>query len=380
MAGQWLAAGLAAWLGTAQLSDNDPMGVAPAGPPGLPAANLGTPQSPTPAASAGVEQTALRGQVAARVLARVNGKPILYEEIVNGAALRLEMLRPQVPEVQWPVVQEQVLRAQLDETINWEVAYQECEQRVKGQMIGKLKEIGAREFERQLRKVREELKFASDEEFRRHLERQGRSLEEMRRQYERYFVGLEFARNLVRDKLEQITRADLLEYYRANPQEFTQPELVTWQHLFIDASRFPSREEARRYAERLHQHVLALRQREEFGPLAMQYSHSPDRFEKGEQVTPPDQIRPPELQQVVMSLAPFQTGPIVETDNGFHVVRLISYQRGGLQPFAEVCEAIRRKLQERIGIEEFNRLLKDMKRQAVIEYLDPNFGGTSPAR
>jgi parvulin-like peptidyl-prolyl isomerase len=349
--------------------------VAPAGPPAYPAPSLGGPQSPNSPArpDAPVQQASLRGNVAARVLARVNGKPILYEEILNGAALRLEAIKGQVPLEQWPLVQEQVLRAQLEETINWEVALQECEQRVKGQMIGKLKEIGAREFERQLRKVREELKFANDEDFRRHLERQGRSLDEMRRQYERYFVGLEFARNLVRDKLEQITREDLLEYYRAHPLEFSQPELVTWQHLFIDASRFPSRDEARRYAERLHQQVVAMRHREEFAPLALQYSHSPDRFDKGEQSVPPEQIRPPELQPVVLSLAPMQTGPVVETDNGFHVVRMVSYQKGGLKPFHEVCEPIRRKLQERIGMEEFNRVLKEMKRTAIIEYLDPGF-------
>ena len=107
--------------------------------------------------------------------------------------------------------------------------------------------------------------------------------------------------------------------------------------------------------------------------MALQYSHSPDRFDKGEQSVPPEQIRPPELQQVVLALAPMQTGPVVETDNAYHVVRMVSYQKGGLKPFNDVSEQIRRKLQERIGMEEIGRVLKDMKRTAIIEHLDPSF-------
>ncbi|HMP60595.1 MAG TPA: peptidyl-prolyl cis-trans isomerase, partial [Gemmatales bacterium] len=345
---------------------------APPAPPTFAPPTPGTPGAPAaPAARPSTGQTGPRVQVAARVLARVNGKPILFEEIANGAAIRLEQIRPQVPEAQWPDVVEQLLRQQLDETINWEVAFQECELRVRPQMIEKVREAAAKEFHRMVRRAREELKFNSDEELRRHFESQGRTMPEMLRQYERYFIGLEYVRNLVRDKLEQITREDLLEYYQAHPEEFDRPELVTWQHIYIDAHRFPSRTEARQYTERLQQQVLAMRTREEFAPLAEQYSHSPDRFDKGEQATPPSQIRPPELQPVVLGLAPMQTGPIVETENGFHIVRMVSYQRGGRAPFAEVCEAIRRKLQERIGMEEFNRLLKEMKAKAVVEYMDP---------
>ncbi len=308
-------------------------------------------------------------QVAARVLARVNGQPILLQDVENAAAMKLEYIRPQVPDEQWPSVRGEVLDAQLKEIIDNEVILQEAFSRVRASAIQSVIEYGQKEFDKKLRAMREQLHVRSDVELKQYFEKRGYNFEEMRRQYARAYTAMEFMRNLVRDRLDLIDRKELLQYYRDHPDEFKRQELITWQHIYLDSSRYPSRLAARQHAEQMQQMVFAMHKKEDFAAIAQQYSHSPDRYQGGENQDPPGQIRPPEVQEVILRMQPGQTGPVIESDNGFHVVRKLAHQPGGMIPFAEVCQDIRNKLQGKIGMDEFQKELKRLREKAYVEYL-----------
>lgn len=307
--------------------------------------------------------------IAARVLARVNGQPILLQEVENAASLKLEYIRPQVPEDQWPNIRGEVLDSQLKEVIDNEVILQEANARVRPSAIQSVMDYGNKEFDKKLRSLREHLQVRSDVELRQYFEKRGYNFDEMRRQYARAYTAMEFMRNLVRDRLDLIDRKELLDYYREHADEFKRQELITWQHIYLDVTRYPSRQAARQHAEQLQQMVFALQRAEDFATLAQQYSHSPDRYQGGQNQDPPGQVRPPEVQEVILRLQVGQTGPVIESDNGFHVVRKVAHQPGGLTPFSEVCQDIRNKLQSKIGMDEFQKELKKMRAKAYVEYL-----------
>jgi parvulin-like peptidyl-prolyl isomerase len=310
------------------------------------------------------------GVVTASIVARVNGQPILREELMNAASWRLEETKPRVPPAQWEEVEQKILEAEMEDLINRELLWQDATNRIKAKGIEKVREFAQKDFEAQLRRQKEQLKLKTDEELRDYLEKQGRSLEEMRRQFERSFLAMEYVRSMVKEKLELIDREAMLEYYQSNPKEFNKPERVVWQHLFIDIDRIPKPYQGREYAEMVWGKLKALKRTEEFAPLCEEFSHGPSRYRNGEgEGNERGQIRPAELEDLVFQLKPGQVGPIVEASNGFHMVRVAEYTPGGKVSFENACGEIKKKLQNQIGQTEYKRMIKELRDKAHIENL-----------
>jgi parvulin-like peptidyl-prolyl isomerase len=300
-------------------------------------------------------------------LARVNGQPILYEELLNAASWRIEEVKPQVPENQWAYVHEMILRQHLDEIIEREVILSDVKQKIPPQMWEKVMDQAGKDFDKQLRKQREQLKLKSDEELRIYHEKQGRSVAEMKRQFERQSLAMEYLRSRARDKTEQIDRQQMLDYYFANIKDYEHPEQVVWQHIFIAKSRFPTIAAARQQAEQVLTLVQAVRTPEEFVPISQAYSHSPNRDTGAGEGKLKNEIRPPELAQTVWQMSPGQTGQIVETTGGYHIFRLVEHRMGGRTPFAEVQMKIKAKIQADLAQEEVKKLMKELRTNAYIE-------------
>lgn len=329
-------------------------------------------QSPTLGAevkpvSASVERPG--SQTLASVVARVNGQPILREELYNAASWRLEELRPRVPPAQWAEVEADVLRQELEQLIDRELLLQDATSRVRPKLIEKVTESASKDFDALLKKQKAQLGLKSDEELQSYLEKRGNSVEEMRRQHVRGYIAMEYVRSLIRDKLNQISREDLIEYYRQNPKEFEKPERVVWQHIFVDRYVFSSEEEARQTAERVHAQARSLTT-EQFAALAEDpnINRSPSRLRRGEgEGTQRGQISPPEVEDALFRLRPGQVGPLIETDKGFHIVRVVEYTPGRKIPFDQACPDIRKRLQNRIGQQEYKRILEELRSKAHIE-------------
>ena len=373
----WSRPGNTVDLGPSVMSRIGARGQTPPMPPQPPQNPNAPPQNPNAPPAAPEQQSASgvttvsnivpQTTILARVLARVNGQPILYEELLNAAGWRLEEIRPRVPNEQWPQVMEMVLRQQLEEIIDREVILSDAKQKVPPAMLDKVMDQAGKDFDKQLRKQREQLKLKSDEEMRMYLEKQGRSVAEMRRQYERSSLAMEYMRSRIRDKTDQIDRAMMVDYYRANIKDYEFPEHVVWQHIFIAKSKFPTPVAAKQQAEQVHRLVLAIRAKEEFVPISQAYSHSPNKDSGDGEGKTRNELRPPEVAQAVWQLAPGQTGPLIETTGGYHIVRLVDHKPAGRTPFSEVQAKIKAKLQQDLGQDELKKLVKDMRESAFIE-------------
>jgi parvulin-like peptidyl-prolyl isomerase len=317
--------------------------------------------------SAGAEPAELEGRVTARVMARVNGHPILVEEVENAAWSVLAEQGSQVPRDQWPAVKARIMAQALDSLIDREVVLQDAAARVPPRVMEKVRETARKEIDDKLRRRREQLQIKSDEEFRALLAKMGQSVEEIRRQEERNFIFTEYMRSRIRPKIEAIDRDQLLEYYTKHLEEFERPETVTWQHIFIAAQNFPDRAAARRHAEAIRAQAQAVTRDEEFAALAEKYSDGPSKYRKGlGEGTQRGRINA-DLEPLIFRLQPGQTGPIVETPQGFHIVRLIAHEPAGRVPFEKACLEIRKKLQGEIADAEFKRIIKELRSQAYIE-------------
>jgi parvulin-like peptidyl-prolyl isomerase len=310
---------------------------------------------------------------AARIRVTVNGEAILDEEI-RAACYQALVLTRSLPEPERSKKQAEIWFAARDQLVDREVVLQDAFARLSGnknmtKFLDKLKEAAAKEFEHSvLRAVRESSHKKTDEELKEWVQQNfGISLPMVKRQWERQFMATEYLKSLIYNQLDKIGHAQILEYYDTHPEEFQTPDLVQWQDIFIDASRHPARDAAKRFAEVL---VARARAGQDFTKLAEQFDNgeSSRRENAAGEGQKHGEIRPAEVEPVVFKLKEGEVG-LVEMPNGFHIVRVAKRTYAGMLAFDEkVQKAIKEKLRNDLGQREMKRRVMEMKRKAIIEY------------
>ncbi len=318
-----------------------------------------------------------QGAIAAYVIARVNGEPILFQELWTASLGRRLEFKGKVKAEQWPEVEQEIFKAELESLIDRELLLQDAKANIRAQGWEKVREAAEKDFDAEMRKRRQQLSEAqgssvSEEQLRDFLRKQGTSWEEQKRLHERRFVAYEYLRSRLKEKFDLIDRAQMLEYYQKNRKEFEKPERVRWQYVYVDVDHCKDEADAKGRAEEAHAAAVKVKREDEWAEIAKKYSHG-DEWRKGEgEGTERGQIRPAELENVVFGLKTGEVGPMVELRGsqgvrGYYVLRCVDHTSAGRVPFDEACPEVRRKLQTKIWQAESSNLVKELRGKAHIE-------------
>ena len=206
----------------------------------------------------------------------------------------------------------------------------------------------------------------TEDDFRDFLKTQGVSLDMLRRQWEGNFMAMEYLRSMVHPYQERVGPQQIRDYYEKHPDEFQRPDSVQWQDLFVEAERYPSRDEARRFAEGVAERAG---KGEDFAKLAEQYDNGDSSFRKGEGIgSKHGEIKPPEAETTLFQMKDGEVD-VVELETGFHVVRVINGVEAGLVDFdVKTQKRIKEKLGDETAQLEMKRIVSKLKREAVIVY------------
>jgi peptidyl-prolyl cis-trans isomerase D len=148
------------------------------------------------------------------------------------------------------------------------------------------------------------------------------------------------------DEKPEITAAELEAFYRQNINRFSIPEQRSARHILFKTSEEDA-EEALSEKFQLAEEVLELaRSDESFAELAMQYSEGPTgpkggdlgKFTRGRMVKPFD--------DAVFSLEEGQISDVVETQFGFHIIKLEKIEPAHIKTLNEVKGSIEAGLQK----------------------------------
>jgi parvulin-like peptidyl-prolyl isomerase len=155
------------------------------------------------------------------------------------------------------------------------------------------------------------------------------------------------------------------DYYEQHPDEFKTEDRVTWQDIFIDASRFQTPAAARQYAEQVRGQAAA---GVDFAKLVQKCDHGDSRLRNGAGLGQKhNEIVPTQVEPTVWSLNPGEVGPLVDLGFGFHIVRVAERQYGGMKPFDEACQKeIRKKLTGVIADREYKAMVDDLRKKATV--------------
>jgi parvulin-like peptidyl-prolyl isomerase len=300
------------------------------------------------------------------IRAVVNGEPIFDEEVQIVAMSELAANPSQADH-------DKILREALEQLIDREVLLQDALSRLEragpqGQkMLQKLREVGDQEFEKRwLKPMMKAKKIDSQEEFAASMRQHNLSLEAMRRWWTRNFMAREYVLSRIEPHITRIGHLEIADYYATHSEEFTQPDSVTWKDIFIDATQHASRAAAREFAESLARRV---HQGEDIAKLSWEFDNGTSgRFRKGDgQGRKRGEIFPREAEPVLFRIKEGDV-EVVERGRGYHVIQLVKRQVAGPIPFNETVQKdIHNKLRMAVYTQERERILKELKRKAVID-------------
>ena len=173
-----------------------------------------------------------------------------------------------------------------------------------------------------------------------------------------------------------VTDQDAEAYYKAHQDEYRTPESARARHILIRADRSApeaQKKEARGKAEEVLKKVKA---GGDFAKLASEYSEDPGSKQNGGDLGFIQKGRMvPEFERAVFSLKPGQVSDVVETQFGYHIIKVEDRKESAVEPYDKVKDKVKEKVlndQRKAKAEEYiNAAMKDAKAEVKSELLLP---------
>jgi hypothetical protein len=152
---------------------------------------------------------------------------------------------------------------------------------------------------------------------------------------------------------EEITYDQMVKYYREHLKEFEKPARAQWEELAVPFSKYRGKAEAYDAIARLGNQVLA---GVPFAEVAKNSSQGVTAASGGVYGwTTKGSLKFAEIDQAIFSLPERQLSPIIETEKGYHVVRVTERVEAETTPFLTAQVDIKEKIMQ----ERTNKQLQD---------------------
>jgi peptidyl-prolyl cis-trans isomerase C len=318
------------------------------------AASNETPVQATPPPSSPADIKPVPAQLP-DVVARVNGQAISRDDLQRAVG-ELETRAGQgVP----PDQRDRVVRGVLDQLVAFRLLAQESE----------VRKIAVPDADVDARISQIRSQFPSEQVFTQTLAQRQLTLESLRADVRQ---GMQIDRMIDAEVggRTAVTAEQVNDFYAKNPAEFQQSERVRASHILIgvpDASDAKAKEQARIRAAEILEQVQA---GGDFAALAKEHSQDPGSgpkggdlgfFQRGQMVGP--------FEATAFSLAPGQSSELVETQFGFHIIKVVEKQAARTVPLDEVRPQVEQYLQGQNRERETQVFINALKAKGKVEIL-----------
>lgn len=305
-----------------------------------------------PASAALLKQPTQRKELPDPV-ARVNGVSIPAAELKKAEnAFKNSPAAAQVP----PGKDEELQKFLLDQIINGELLYQIARSNPLKDQEKQLSEATAKLKER----------FKSDEEYKKGLQEQGLTENSLKELLLRNLLIENYIETALVPK-QTVTDAEIKEFYDKNPETFTLPEQIRASHILITVDPAASAAERKKGSELAESLLKQLKAGGDFAKLAQENSGCPSSkqggdlgyFGKGQMVKP--------FEEAAFKLKPGELSGVVETQFGFHIIKLTEKRAPSKVPFSDVKSRIADSIKRGKVRQALEAQLEDARKKGNIE-------------
>jgi peptidyl-prolyl cis-trans isomerase C len=166
-----------------------------------------------------------------------------------------------------------------------------------------------------------------------------------------------------------VTPEEMKAFYDSNPDVFKTPEMVRASHILVQVDQSASAEQKAKALEKIKGIQKRIQGGEDFAKVAKEVSDCPSKenggdlnfFSKGDMV--------PQFDQVAFSMKPGDISDIVETQFGYHIIKVTDKRAAGTMPFDEVKPQIAEHLRTQKFTKEIPPYIEKFKSKAKIQIL-----------
>jgi peptidyl-prolyl cis-trans isomerase C len=286
-----------------------------------------TPATPAPDVPAPVKPVAAQ---LPDVVARVNGEAISRGDLEKAVSEIEARAGQSMPADQ----RDRVLRAVLDQLIGFRLLAQES--------VARKTAVSDADIEARIAQIRSQ--FPSDEVFQQQLQQRQTTLAQLRTDT-RASMQITLMLQAELGTRTAVTPEQVNDFYVKNPAAFQQGERVKASHILVRLQANADAAEREKALVKATAILVDVKAGKDFAALAKQHSDDPGSganggdlgfFERGQMVPP--------FEQAAFSLQVGQTSELVQSDFGYHIIRVTDRQPARAQPLADVRDDIEQYL------------------------------------
>ena len=289
------------------------------------------------------------------VLAHVNGEDVTKADLDRAVQALEARAGGPVPAEQ----RDQVVRGVLDQLIGYKVLVQETRARKVA--------VPDADVDARIGQIRGQ--FPSEAEFTQMLTQRNLTLEQVKSDARQDMAIAKLIEDEIALKVavkpEQVT-----DFYAKNPDQFKQGESVRASHILISVPKGADAAAKAQARDKAEQVLKEVKGGGDFAALAKQHSADPGSaakggdlgfFQQGQMVGP--------FNDAAFSLAPGAISDLVETDFGFHIIKVAEKKEGRTIPLEEVRPQVEQYLERLNRQEQTETFVNGLKAKGKIEIL-----------
>lgn len=161
-----------------------------------------------------------------------------------------------------------------------------------------------------------------------------------------------------------VGESEMKRYYQEHRDRFALPEEYTLSQIFIQPGSPDDTADALAKARRI---MADLKKGEKFEDLALQYSDGPNASRGGRLGLVRQGELVPAIERAIASLVPGGISEVIETPEGFHIIRVEEKKPKQFRPFEEVRFEIQGLVYQQKSEDVFQSWLVNLKNKAYIE-------------
>jgi peptidyl-prolyl cis-trans isomerase C len=292
------------------------------------------------------------------VVVSVNGKDIIQGEVEKELQNILMQYQGRVPPQQMVQLQSQFKKQAVESLINKQLLFEETDK----QNI----EASDEEIDAEVKKA--SAQFETPEKFKERLEQMGMSEEKLREDIKQNYR----IEKLLKSKLSAttVTDEDINLFYKENPENFSVPEQIQASHILLSLEPDSSDEVKKEKQSELQAVLEKIKKGDDFAELARKHSDCPSKEKGGELGSFPRGAMVKAFEDVAFNLKKDEVSDVVETQFGFHIIKLTGRTEVSTTPIEQVKDKISTYLETQKQSKEVAAYLETLRSAAKIDYTE----------
>ncbi len=291
------------------------------------------------------------------VMIRVNGEEITRGEIDEAMGLAMQQMAGRVPPEQLQQMQAQMYNNLKEQLITKKL--------MDAAIAAANVEVSDEEVTEAMDKIRASVPQGQTLEAA--LAAAGTTMEELTENIKEQLKSRKFLESKLVG-ITDATEAEAKEFYDSNPDKFTKPETVSASHILIkfeDGDTDEIKAEKKAKLEKIRADIIS--GTNTFEEAAAQFSDCPSKVQGGSLGTFGKGQMVPEFEVAAFSQEKGEVGDIIETQFGYHIIKVSDHQEAGVVDFDEAKDQIISYLTGQKKQEAIAAYIKSLRDAATIE-------------